>query len=122
MCSSSATTCLQQHRRQVLSRYRELLRLIERLPQPKAAAARQEASASLRRNQREADPQAQLQQLKQLVARISFLRITTPRPPGEALGGGTYVLRDGQLVQGGGQDKGTRCAACVCAGCQLCGS
>lgn len=97
------------HRQQVMSRYRELLRLVHRLPDgSKRAAARAEAQTTMRQHQHEQDPEAQLNYLKELVARISFLRITTPRRPGESLAGGTYVLRDGQLVQGSGQEKGSR--------------
>jgi hypothetical protein len=117
-----------QHRQQVLSRYRELLRLVQRLPDARAAAARGEARATLRQHQHEQDPQARLQQLKELVARISFLRITTPRRAGEPLSGGTFVLREGELVQGGGEHKGSRCVKCgeakqrVCAVCMVQGA
>lgn len=99
---------MQHHRQQVITRYRELLRLIRRLPEQKAAAARAEAATAVRQHRDEADPEAQLRYLKDLVARISFLRITTPRRPGEPLGGGTYVLRDGELVEGAGEEKGGR--------------
>lgn len=99
---------MQHHKQQVLTRYRELLRLIKRMPEQKAAAARSEAQQTVRQNKNAADPESQLRYLKELVARISFLRITTPRRPGETLGSGTYVLRDGQLVEGAGEDKGGR--------------
>eukprot|EP00878_Enallax_costatus_P006456 GHUV01006768.1.p1 GENE.GHUV01006768.1~~GHUV01006768.1.p1 ORF type:complete len:133 (+),score=26.11 GHUV01006768.1:211-609(+) len=99
---------MQPHKAQVLSRYRELLRLIHRLPSDKATAAKAEAQQTIRQRQTETDPEAQLQYLKELVARISFLRITTPRPVGEKLEGGSYVLRDGSLVKGSGEEKGTR--------------
>eukprot|EP00878_Enallax_costatus_P024100 GHUV01025692.1.p1 GENE.GHUV01025692.1~~GHUV01025692.1.p1 ORF type:complete len:127 (+),score=7.17 GHUV01025692.1:211-591(+) len=104
---------MQPHKAQVLSRYRELLRLIHRLPSDKATAAKAEAQQTIRQRQTETDPEAQLQYLKELVARISFLRITTPRPVGEKLEGGSYVLRDGSLVKGSGEEKGTR-YACNC--------
>lgn len=99
---------MQAHRAQVLSRYRELLRLIERLPAEKAATARSEAQQTIRDRRKESDPEAQLHHLKELVAKISFLRITTPRPVGEKLDAGSYVLRDGQLVKGSAEDKGAR--------------
>lgn len=99
---------MQAHKPQVLSRYRELLRLIQRLPSSKAAAARAEAQQTIRQRQHEADPEQQLQHLKELAAKIGFLRITTPRRPGEALDSGSFVLRDGQLVKGSGEQKGTR--------------
>lgn len=100
---------MQSHRHQVFSRYRELLRVIKRLPGEKAAAARREAQQTVRQRRDETDPEAQLRYLKELVARISFLRITTPRPAGEPIGGGSYVMRDGELVQGAGEEKGARC-------------
>jgi hypothetical protein len=56
------------------------------------------------------DPETQLLHLKELVARISFLSITTPRPVGERIGAGSFVLRDGELVPGAGEEKGTRLA------------
>lgn len=99
---------MHHHKQQVLSRYRELMRLIQRMPEQKAAAARLEAQQTLRQHKDEADPELRLNYLKDLAARISFLRITTPRRPGEPLGGGTYVMRDGELVQGAGEDKGSR--------------
>jgi hypothetical protein len=99
---------MQAHKSQVLSRYRELLRLIQRLPSSKAASARAEAQQTIRKRQHEADPEQQLQHLKELVAKIGFLRITTPRRPGEALESGSFVLRDGQLVKGSGEHKGSR--------------
>ncbi|KAF6263867.1 hypothetical protein COO60DRAFT_1487548 [Scenedesmus sp. NREL 46B-D3] len=101
---------MQAHKSQVLARYRELLRLLQRLPTAKAAAARAEAQQTIRQRQQEADPEQQLQYLKELAAKIGFLRITTPRRPGEALEPGSFVLRDGQLVKGSGQDKGSRVA------------
>lgn len=99
---------MQAHKAQVLSRYKELLRLIYRLPAEKAAVAKAEAQQTIRQRRGETDPEAQLQHLKELVARISFLRITTPRPVGEKLEAGSYVLREGQLVKGAGEDKGVR--------------
>lgn len=100
---------MQHHTQHVLSRYRELLRIIRRLPEEKAAAARAEAQQTMRQHMAETDPELQLKYVKDLVARISFLRITTPRKAGETIGGGSYVLRNGELVQGAGEDRGTRC-------------
>lgn len=99
---------MQAHKSHVLSRYRELLRLVQRLPADKAGAAKAEAQQTIRQRQAETDPQARLQHVKELVAKISFLRITTPRPVGEKLEAGSYLLRQGQLVKGTGEEKGTR--------------
>ncbi len=93
----------------VLSRYRELLRLIKLQPPNIARQGLQEARQTLHSRRDEADPEVALSHLKELVARISFLKITTPRHPTAPLGGGTFVLRDGELVESRGEDKGTRC-------------
>lgn len=104
------------HKAQVLSRYKELLKLIQRLPAEQAAVARSEAQQTIRQRRQETDREAQLQHLKELVARISFLRITTPRPVGEKLEAGSYVLREGELVKGAGEDKGARYPpSCYCS-------
>jgi hypothetical protein len=59
---------------------------------------------------READESKQLDLLKQLVAKVSYLRIMTPktgrgRHTREA---GTFVVRAGELVEGGGETQGMR--------------
>lgn len=102
----------QTHRVQVLRAYRELLGLIKRLPEAQRAAQWAEARQALRRHAGEADQALRLDLFKQLAARISFLRVITPRRPGEAssLGQAHYVLREGQLVEGSGETAGTRCA------------
>lgn len=91
------------HAASVRSAYRELLRLISRLPASQAAQQLQEARAAMRAHQLEADPGKQQDLFKQLAAKISFLRVITPRRPGQvsAIGTGRFVLRDGKLVEGG---------------------
>lgn len=106
------TAAAQQHHRAfVRSSYRQLLRLARRLPADKAAAARSEAAATLRERRSEADPELSLRHAKELAARVSFLRMTTPRPAGEPIGGegaGRFVLRDGEWQRGEGEGKGER--------------
>lgn len=98
------------HRAQVLSRYKELLRLVGRLPEQKREQALREARDTVRSRQAEGDPQRQLDHLRELVSRIGYLRITTPREPGEAGSkSGVYVVRDGRLVEGSGAGRGSRC-------------
>ena len=92
----------------LLSQYRELLRLIRRLPAAKVDAALKQARETTRARRGEANPEQAQQHAKELAARIGFLRITTPRQPGEVLGSGRFVLRDGELVQGAGNSKGER--------------
>lgn len=96
-------------RHQVLCAYRQLLRLIRAQPdRQRAAQGLREARETVRARCGEANPEEALAHYKELAARISFLRITTPRQPGTPLGASTYVWRDGQLVEGEGEDKGAR--------------
>lgn len=64
----------------------------------------------MRLHVKETDTAQQLDLFKDLVAKISFLRMVTPRKPGETstLGTGNFVLRNGELVQGEGRGAGTR--------------
>jgi hypothetical protein len=90
------------HRTNVLRAYRELLNLIHRLPAQDQQKALQEARELLTKNKNISNAVEASDKLKELVARISFLRIMTPRRPGEKsrIGAGTFVLRDGELVEG----------------------
>lgn len=102
----------------VISYYRQLLRLTRRLPAEQSAAARAEAGATLRARRGEADPERALAHAKELAARVAFLRMTTPRPAGEPIGGGgKFVFRGGAWREGGGEGKGTRCAGSTGGGC-----
>jgi len=100
------------HRLRVLSRYKELLCLIKRLPEEKKASAFAEARSTIRSRTSEADPQKKLDHFKELVSKIGYLRVVTPKQPGEVArtGIGKYVLRDGKLVEGSGDAKGARVA------------
>ncbi|KAK9814462.1 hypothetical protein WJX72_006315 [[Myrmecia] bisecta] len=93
---------MQQHRSNVLRCYRELLYLIKKLPTDRRLAALEEARARTKVNIGETDLGQASEQLKELVAKISFLRISTPRQPGDRRSclGGTFVLRGGELVPG----------------------
>ena len=100
-------------RLQVLGRYKELLRLLQRLPDTQKAAALEEAKRTIRQRKDESNPHQALEYQKELVARISFLRITTPRPVGESTGSGKYVFRKGDWIQGEAEGKGTRCGTAM---------
>ena len=109
-------------RANVLRAYRELLRLVAELPDSKRGAALAEARASLRDKAGLTDGAAASDALKTLWSRIGFLRMarqpehccnsplraslcaqTLPRRPGgRQRGGGTFVLRDGVLVEATG--------------------
>ena len=93
------------HRANVLRQYRELLELIRCQPPNKRAAAYAEARTKMRDSAEEANAVRQSDLLKELVARISFLRASTPRhlwrhrarnQPSH------FVYRAGQLVEGQG--------------------
>lgn len=87
-------------RPQALVLYTQLLRLIRRLPTERRAEALQEARGRMRAGREATAPDAQVAGLRELAARIGFLRIVTPRVPGEVAGeAGTFVLQDGQLVE-----------------------
>ncbi len=66
-------------RANVLRAYRELIDLAKRLPSGKRNASIQEAQKAMRANRDENDPVKQNDMLKELVAKVSFLRMTTPK-------------------------------------------
>lgn len=92
-------------RANVLRAYRELIDLIKRLPTERREATLQEARAAVRANVNETDPLKASDMLKDLVARVSFLRMATPKTyrdrcvhPAIILGGLTVKIhRLGQL-------------------------
>ena len=92
---------LQPAKAAVLRSYRELLTLIKRLAPPAKAEALQNARSSMRQHAAEQDAAKASDLHKELVAKIGFLRMTTPRRVGEPShsGAGTFVLRKGELVQ-----------------------
>ncbi len=66
-------------RANVLRAYRELIDLAKRLPSGQRDASIQEAQKVMRANRDENDPVKQNDMLKELVAKVSFLRMTTPK-------------------------------------------
>jgi hypothetical protein len=96
-------------REAVLSSWRQLLRLIGRLPEEKRVAALAEARTTARQRKTESNPETLLAYQKELAAKIGYLRIVTPRQPGDVDKGiGRWVMRDGMLVEGQGEEKGER--------------
>ncbi len=59
--------------------YREFIDLAKRLPAEKRNASIQEARKAMQANKLEYDPVRQTEMLKELVAKVSFLRMTTPK-------------------------------------------
>ena len=94
--------CMQQvsHRTNVLRAYRQLLQLIKRLPPSQQGKAVTQARSEAANDRNISNAVEASDKLKQLCARIGYLRTITPRQPGDAerLGSGHYVLRDGELV------------------------
>uniref|UniRef100_A0A7S3R9V3 Uncharacterized protein n=1 Tax=Dunaliella tertiolecta TaxID=3047 RepID=A0A7S3R9V3_DUNTE len=100
-------------RHAILGRYRQLLKLIHRLPQNQSEPALRDARERMRAGRLEQNPERQLNGLKELAARIGYLRIVTPRLPGDvAAEAGTFVLnREGELVESqGGTGSSSRAA------------
>ena len=95
---------------QVLAAYREVLRLARRLPGQQGEQALEEARQALRQHRDEADAARRTDLFKQLAAKISFLRVVTPKLPSQAsaIGAGHYVLREGRLVQAEAATAGKR--------------
>ena len=84
----------------VRTSYRILARLIRQMPQHKSSQdkARRELRESFRRPL--GDTETVQDRLKKANDRISFLRITTPKSRTEKRAG-TYVYKDGKLVEEG---------------------
>lgn len=118
------------HKQNVLRAYRELIDLIYRMPAAEKAKSLAEARATVGTNPlmntvgwphipqkvkaRKAEPNALAasDMLREMYEHISFLRVITPRRPRDRLlatGSVTYVVRDGDLVEGVGDVKGKRC-------------
>jgi hypothetical protein len=67
------------HRANVLRAYRELVDLLKRLPPEQRGPRLQEARAAVRANSGETDALKASDMLRDLVARVSFLRMATPK-------------------------------------------
>lgn len=85
----------------ILRSYRELLTLLKRLPNDAQSAAGKEAKNEILAHRHETDSLKITDLHKQLIAKISFLRMTTTRRPGERSrqASGTFILREGDLVE-----------------------
>lgn len=105
-------TAMSEHRVVVRKLYRELLTRIRRLPPKDQVGKIEEAVRTMRANRDVEDEAKRSALLKDLVARVSFLRVVTPRRPGDGNVTGTkYVIRDGELVEGEGDSFGLRVAS-----------
>lgn len=95
------------HQAIVLSKYRTLLRLIGRLDPGQRSSAYVEAQTTVRSRRTVTNPEEQLKHLKELTSKIGYLRIITPKQPGE-VEPGVFTVQDGRLVEGTGEAKGKR--------------
>lgn len=104
-----------EHRVVVRGLYRELLKRIDRLPASERAAKRAEAVRAMHANMHVADDGKRADLLKDLVSRVSWLRVITPNRPGDGnLTGSRFVVRDGKVVEGSGDSFGIRVASSQC--------
>jgi hypothetical protein len=80
------------------------------MPGQQRVKALAEAREQMQLHHHQPDPAMQLDLFKRLCSRISFLRMTTPKQPGDrsSVGAGHFVLRNGELVEGKGAAAGTR--------------
>lgn len=98
-----------ERQRVVCRLYGELRGLIRRLPKSEQAGRLAEARVLMEAHRREADGGKQAELLKEVVSKISFLRVIVPRRPGDgSITGARYVYRDGELVEGAPATDGTR--------------
>ena len=107
----SAGAGLSKHRAQVLKAYRDFVDVVRRSrPASERDAKLDEVRAAVRANVHENEESKQLDLLKQLVARVSYLRIVTPKSGRgrHTREGGTFVVRKGELVEGSGETLGMR--------------
>ena len=88
-------------RSNILRTYRELLTLLKRLPESTYIEEYQRVKSEIVQHRHETDALKVTDLHKQLIAKVSFLRMTTTRRPGEPQrqGSGTFVLRGGALVE-----------------------
>ena len=89
-------------RTNVLRAYRECIALARIRPSAEQQSILQDVRSTIRQHKDLSGGEAS-DQLKALVARVSYLRMTTPHhrlPSRSRLGHSHYVFRDGELVEG----------------------
>lgn len=94
----------------VLNSYRELVRLLHRLPWNERTNAMQEARHEMRKHVTASQEEvADLHRL--LVGKISFLRMKVPKRhrDASAIGSGHYIVRNGKVVHGKADQSTPRC-------------
>ena len=83
----------------ILRSYRELVFLARRLPKEKQLQALTQAKLEIRANKDEPDQGKASDMHKKLVGKVGFLRMTLPKQRDRYTTSGTFVLRDGTLVE-----------------------
>lgn len=103
------------YRHVVISSIRTLFRLIHRIPDKEnRTKSLIEARLTIRGRVGERDNQLVLNHQKEMASRIAFLRMITPKSSSGQTSTGTYVLRDGELIPGCGETRGSRCVDSSC--------
>jgi hypothetical protein len=91
------------HKANVFRAYRDLLDLIKRQPENERITQLLEARKRMKENMFESDPMKASDQLKELIAKTSFLQMVTPRQLGDRRSrnlSAQFIIRDGQLLEG----------------------
>ena len=93
-----------RHRAQVLKAYRDLVDVARRSrPVANREKIVAEARDAIRANADEPSESKRLEHLKKLVARVGYLRMTTRKGGRHKREAGTFVVREGKLVEGGAE-------------------
>lgn len=109
--SSPASSAALRHRAQVLKAYRDLVDVVRRSrPASDRESKLEEARATIRANAHQGEESKRADLLKELVARVSYLRIVTPKSGRgrHKRESGVFVVREGELVEGSGETLGQR--------------
>eukprot|EP00884_Botryococcus_braunii_P016753 jgi/Botrbrau1/3761/Bobra.0363s0038.1 len=96
------------HKSNVFRAYRDLLDLIKRQPEPEKLSKLLEARKHMKLHMGETDPMKASEQLKELIAKTSFLRMMTPRQVGDRRSrsqSAHYIVKDGQLMEGEAEER-----------------
>ena len=108
---TTAASAAARHRAAVLKAYRDLVDVVRRSrPVAEREAKLDEARTEIRAHAAEHEESKRLDMLRTLVARVGYLRIVTPKGGRHKRESGTFVVREGELVEDGGESKGKRVA------------
>jgi len=93
----------------VLLLYKQLLRIAKKLPIPQSHKTINEIKSQFRSHRIEKDPNLIEKHIQKALDQISFLKMITPHSFDlKAYNSTHYVVRDGNIIQGHGEKKGSR--------------